>query len=59
MSLVSPIREGYKMSKTIDDIIKTEKPEVVAEAKLIADETLRKIQGMGDNSSKTDSDQPS
>lgn len=47
------------MGKTIDDIIKTEKPEVVAEAKLIADETLRKIQGMGDNSSKTDSDQPS
>ena len=47
------------MAKTLEDILKNEKPEVVAEAKLIADETLRKIQGTGDNSAKTDSDQPS
>lgn len=44
------------MNRTLEDIIKTEKPEIVAEAKRLADEMLKKVNDMGDDSVKTDSD---
>lgn len=47
------------MAKTLEDIIKTEKTKVVAEAKRIADEMLKKIHEMVDDLAKTDSDQQS
>ncbi|MEK9714073.1 MAG: hypothetical protein VW258_16035 [Thalassolituus sp.] len=45
------------MAKTLEDIIKTEKPEIVAEAKRLADEILKQIHDMDDDSAKIDSDQ--
>ncbi len=47
------------MAKTLEDILKNEKPEVVAEAKLLADDMLKNIQGTDKDSAKTDSDQQS
>tara|TARA_Y100000296_G_scaffold82655_1_gene112156 strand:- start:4825 stop:4968 length:144 start_codon:yes stop_codon:yes gene_type:complete len=44
------------MAKTLEDILKNEKPEVVAEAKRIADEMLKKIHDSDGDSAKTDSD---
>jgi hypothetical protein len=47
------------MNRTLEDIIKTEKPEVVAEAKWLADDMLKKVHNMNGDSVKTDSDQQS
>jgi hypothetical protein len=48
------------MAKTLEDILKNEKPEVIAEAKRIADEMLKKIHdNSDDDSAKNDSDQQS
>jgi hypothetical protein len=47
------------MNRTLEDIIKNEKPEIVAKAKRIADDMLKKIHDKDDDSAKNSSDQQS
>ena len=47
------------MNRTLEDIIKNEKPEVVAEAKWLADDMLKKIHDNDGDSAKNASDQQS
>ena len=47
------------MNRALEDIIRTEKPEVVAEAKRLADDMLKKIHDIDRDSAKNASDQQS